>query len=97
MDLTIFASRLKKSREKNGLSQKELARMLGRSVQTISNWENQVNFPGLDTFDKLCDILNVTSDYLLGRNSTSTLPVEDLSEDIVFDLKKMIEHLKERK
>ena len=97
MDLTIFASRLKKSREKNGLSQKELARMLGRSVQTISNWENQVNFPGLDTFDKLCDILNVTSDYLLGRNSTSTLPVEDLSEDIVFDLKKMSEHLKERK
>lgn len=96
MNSVIFSIRLKKARERNNMSQADLAKLLGRSTQTISNWENQVNLPGLETFDKLCDILDISSDYLLGRNVSLTLPVDGLSDDIVLDLKKIIEYIKNK-
>ena len=96
MNSVIFSIRLRKAREKCRMSQADLAKILKRSTQTISNWENQLNFPGLETFDQLCDILDVSSDYLLGRNILPTLPVEDLGEDIIFDLKNLIEHIKSK-
>lgn len=96
MDLSIFASRLKKSREKNRMTQGELAKQIGRSVQTISNWENQVNLPGLETLDLLCDVLDVPSDYLLGRVSYPSLTIDGLDENIIFDLKQLVEHIRKR-
>lgn len=58
---------LKQLREKKGIGQKELATMLNYSTGTVSNYENGVHAPSLDTLSALADYYGVTTDYLLGR------------------------------
>lgn len=53
-------------REKN-IGQKELAAYLRLSTGTISNYENGVHSPDLNTLCKLADFFDVTTDYLLNR------------------------------
>ena len=48
------------------LSQKEIALKIGVSAQTVSKYMKKDVFPALDTLAKLCKILDVKSDYILG-------------------------------
>lgn len=57
-------------REK-GITQKELAKIIDVSQNTIKNWEN--NLPNGDTLLKIADYFGVTTDYLLGRSSNKLL------------------------
>ena len=52
--------------EKN-VYQKELAAYLNVSIGTISNYENDVHYPDLNTLNRLADYFGVTIDYMLGR------------------------------
>lgn len=54
-------------RREKGIGQKEMASLLNLSVGTISNYENGVHSPDLNTLCRLADFFDVTSDYLLGR------------------------------
>lgn len=63
MNISII---LRQLREEKGLYQKELAVYLNVSVGTISNYENGVHQPDLDTLIRLSEFYGVTSDYLLG-------------------------------
>ena len=54
-------------RAEKALAQKELALLLNLSIGTISNYENNVHSPDLNTLCKLADFYGVTTDYLLGR------------------------------
>lgn len=67
-------------RERN-LGQKELAAYLNLSTGTISNYENGVHSPDLDTLCRLADFFGVTTDYLLNRT------------ELRYDLKKMNQHV----
>ena len=89
-----FSTRLKEARERNNMSQADLARLLGRPIQTISNWENQVSLPTLEIFNELCDILHVSGDYILGKKMNLSLSIEDLSNELAFDLKEIINYIK---
>ena len=53
----------------NGLTQKEVAQMLGVSQNTYSQYEVGVlNYP-VDAIVKLADYYGVSTDYLLGRTT----------------------------
>ena len=54
-------------RKEKGLGQKEMATRLNLSVGTISNYENSVHAPDLNTLCRLAEFFDVTTDYLLGR------------------------------
>lgn len=54
-------------RQERDLGQKELSAHFTLSIGTISNYENNIHFPDLDTLQKLADYFHVTTDYLLGR------------------------------
>ncbi|MCI9336533.1 MAG: helix-turn-helix transcriptional regulator [Lachnospiraceae bacterium] len=54
-------------RKEKVLGQKEMASLLNLSVGTISNYENGVHSPDLDTLCRLAEFFGVTTDYLLGR------------------------------
>ena len=56
-------------RKERGLGQKELAAYLNLSTGTISNYENGVHSPDLDTLCQLADYFAVTTDYLLNRTN----------------------------
>lgn len=56
-------------RLEKGIGQKELADYLRLSVGTISNYENNIHSPDLETLCKIADYFGVTTDYILGRTA----------------------------
>ena len=75
---------LAKLRKEKGLGQKELSALLNLSVGTISNYENSVHAPDLNTLCRLADYFEVTTDYLLGRTDYRC-PLEALKDYVVSD------------
>ena len=67
MNINKFRNRLKELREEEGLSRAELAKKLNVSVRLISYWENGERECSFDMLIQLADLLNTTTDYLLGR------------------------------
>jgi 2-polyprenyl-3-methyl-5-hydroxy-6-metoxy-1,4-benzoquinol methylase/DNA-binding XRE family transcriptional regulator len=53
-------------RKKKGITQQELAEVLGVSFQTISKWENGVTMPDISILPELVAYFDVTTDELLG-------------------------------
>jgi transcriptional regulator with XRE-family HTH domain len=54
-------------RKAKGLTQKQLADLLGLDQATVSNWERGKVMPDSVNQKKLADFFNVSLDYLLGR------------------------------
>lgn len=79
-----FNVRLKQLRQKNDLTQSELANILGLKPTAISNYESKRNEPSFDKLIALSKYFDVSCDYLLGVTD-SYLPVggEVLDKDIV--------------
>lgn len=61
--------KLRELRTKKGLTQHELATLLGVSAQTILNWENGIYEPKIKQLIQLADIFNVSVDYLIERKT----------------------------
>ena len=57
---------IKELRNAKGLTQPELAKLVGVSNGMISIWENNINEPKASYIKSLSLALEVTSDYLLG-------------------------------
>lgn len=66
----IFAKQLQQLRKKKGVTQEQLAGVLGVSAQAVSKWENG-SYPEGDLLPKLADYFEVTIDYLYGREKES--------------------------
>lgn len=66
MELKEIQKRLRECIAASGIPQKELAKIIGVSAQTVSKYMKQDIFPALDTFARLCAALDVSSDYVLG-------------------------------
>ena len=62
MDLIHIQARLRECIKNSGMSQKKIC----VSPQTISKYMNKNIFPALDSFAKLCKLLDVKADYILG-------------------------------
>ena len=66
MELKDIQQRMRESISRSGIPQKEIAQKIGVSAQTVSKYMRAEVFPALDTFAKLCAVLDVSSDYILG-------------------------------
>ncbi len=66
MELKDIQRRLRECIAASGIQQKEIAKAVCVSPQTVSKYMKQDIFPALDTFAKLCALLDVRSDYILG-------------------------------
>ena len=66
MELPDIQRRLRESILRSGIPQKEIAKAVGVSAQTVSKYMKKDVFPALDTFAKLCAFFDVRSDYILG-------------------------------
>ncbi|MDR2727572.1 MAG: helix-turn-helix domain-containing protein [Chitinispirillales bacterium] len=63
-----LGQRISHYRKKAGLLQKDLAAAVGISAQTLSYYESDKNDPPTAILVKLAEVLNITSDKLLGLN-----------------------------
>ena len=66
MNLENIQIRLRECIKNSSYSQKEIAIAVNVSPQTISKYMKQNIFPALDTLAKLCKLLDVRADYILG-------------------------------
>ncbi len=69
MELAKIQKRLRESIAHAPITQKEIAARIGVSPQTVSKYMKKDIFPALDTLAKLCKVLDVSSDYILGLNN----------------------------
>lgn len=76
-DRKILANNIKELRRNKNLNQVELAKKLNVSQQTVGAWETGRSIPGSDTLDVLADFFNVSTDYLLGRNTPKVSSNDD--------------------
>ncbi|WP_407969040.1 helix-turn-helix domain-containing protein [Bacillus altitudinis] len=76
----MLSKRIKSVRKEKGLTQKELAKRLKTTKGTISNYENGHSTPSNFMLKDLADVLNTTTDFLLGRTENIS------SEQVEYDL-----------
>ena len=75
-----FAERLKQLRLQHGLTQKELAKVMGVSSSAVGMWEIGRNEPDYKTLKRLADFFDVSIDYLLGKTDDPTPPQKRLED-----------------
>ena len=83
--------RLKQAREKKKMSQKEVSKLIGVSISSLSGYETEYRDPDTDTLTELSKIYDVSVEWLL------TGKVENLSEyetRILNELKNIDEKVK---
>lgn len=66
---TVIGKRLREERSRKGLTQKELAALIGVTDAAIGMWENDRRTPDPEILQRLADIFGVTIDYLVGRTN----------------------------
>ena len=69
--------RLRERREQLGLTQQELAKLVGKSFRTIQAWERGESFPNAKYVSVLCNIFNVDANDLLGWNEAHKDDLDD--------------------
>lgn len=76
MDLSKSGKMLYDLRKAKGMTQKEVADIIGITPKTVSKWETGHGFPDISSISKLAKILNVSTESLL--NGTITKNKEDM-------------------
>ena len=61
-----FNKKLSEYRKRKGLSQEQLAFQIGVSRQAVSKWETGLSQPELLNIEKLCEVLEITPNELMG-------------------------------
>lgn len=74
--IRCMGERIKLARKRQGLTQQELGELVGLNEKTISLIENDNALTRLDTLIKICDILEVSPNYLLLDSSKNALSEE---------------------
>jgi transcriptional regulator with XRE-family HTH domain len=65
----MFSKQLHDTRIKKGYTAQQMADCLGVSLRAYRFYESGSREPNLSTLSKIADILEVTTDYLLCRNT----------------------------
>jgi len=94
-----FGKRLKDVMEEKRITQKELCKLTGISTTTLSNAMNDISRSEYDkeqgvvmkcnNLIKICNVLNVSADYLLGLSNESSVDVslKDISKKTILSEK----------
>ena len=61
----MFEERLYQLRRERGISQEELANIIGVSRQAVQKWESGASQPNIDNLVAISEYFGVTLDYLL--------------------------------
>lgn len=71
-----FCQRLRSAREQAGLSQSEVGRRIGKSQNTVNEYESGKAKPPIGVLRQLADLYDVSLDYLAARTGTPRPPAE---------------------
>lgn len=75
--MSSLGSRIKSLRTEHKMTQDQIAKQLGMGRSNFGHIENDRVIPSSDDLQKIADILQTTSDYLLGRvEAKATTPTQ---------------------
>ena len=62
----MFGEKIRQARKNAGLTQRQLAQLLGVSNTSVSNWEKDLSRPDADLIQALCGILHLQPNDIYG-------------------------------
>lgn len=92
----MVSDKIRYLREQNRFTQAELAKKLGITRSSVNAWEMGISAPSTQYVVELAGIFKVSTDYLLGVKTTSTVSVDGLDETDVQLVNAVITHLREK-
>lgn len=90
----MVAERIKALRMKQGCTQAELAKTLGVTRSCVNAWEMGISVPSTQYVVELAGIFKVSTDYLLGVESTASVNVSGLSDADIALVNTIVHHLR---
>lgn len=93
----MVADKIKALREQQNMTQSALAKQLGITRSSVNAWELGISVPSTQYIVELAHIFNISTDYLLGVESTSTVNVSGLDDKDIELINSIILHLKSKK
>lgn len=90
----MLGERIKSLRLARAMSQVELAKELGVTKQSISNWENDNIQPSIEMLIKIATAFSVPTDYLLSLDDRKFIEVTGVSDEIVAHIQQIITDIK---
>ena len=90
----MVADRIKNLREQANFIQAALARKLGVTRSSVNAWEMGISLPSTHYVKELASIFNVSADYLLGLDSSSTISVSGLSDFDVEMIYRLVQYIR---
>lgn len=87
--------RIRELRLRRGLTQTDLAAILGVSKSVISSYENAIHMPPYDILIRLSGIFGVTCDYLLGIDHGEHISTDGLTEIQIRAIESIVHELKQ--
>lgn len=82
--------KIRELRNKQSISQKELAMILGVPSNTFNQWENGKREPDYEMLKRIADFFNVSTDYLIGREEKKeTSFLNEISDIVPIEKKKI--------
>lgn len=90
----MLAKRIKTLREEQEMTQTDLAKRLNITRSSVNAWEQGISTPSTQFVVELAELFGVSTDYLLGMKKNASIDVEGLTEDDIFLIYSMVQHLK---
>ncbi|MBQ8341686.1 MAG: helix-turn-helix transcriptional regulator [Clostridia bacterium] len=91
------ADRIRYLREKNNLTQTDLANRLGISRSAVNAWEMSLSSPSISNIVEMSRVFHVTADYLLSASEKLLIDISELSQEQREVVLKLVECFREKK
>ena len=92
----MISEKIKSLRESHNMPQSSLAKTLGVTRSGVNAWEMGISVPSTHYIVELAKYFDVSTDYLLGVERSSTISTEGLLEDDIQLVCQFVEHLKKK-
>ena len=94
--MDYIGQRIQYLRDKSGLTQSALAKLLGISRSAVNSWEMAITTPSLSNIVEMALIFNVTTDSLLFKSQRMSVDITELNDSEKEIVIKLISSLKNR-
>lgn len=84
----MIAERIRERRIALGYTQRDIAKKLNISYQTVSKYEGGINTPDIEKLSMLSDILECSLDYLIGKTDNVNKHTSYTHDDIEIEISK---------
>ena len=91
----MIYDRIKFLRELNNMTQAGLAKQLKITRSSVNAWEMGISVPSTQYIVELALLFHVSTDYLLGIDSSPTIDVSGLTDDDIKLLQYIATHLRQ--